>query len=652
MTVSKSQSTPLLEHDLMDYFTDPKIPTLNRAAVGLFTPVLIPLALVGCNGNNGNNLHNNTDDTGRDTGVPSDEFVDSDDDGFLVCAPNISGPDCSAYFEENPGMKDCNDDDPSTNPDADEICDGIDNNCDGEIDNNPVDGTVWYLDSDGDSFGDPNISESFCEEVVGYVQNDLDCDDSNNAINPDGTEDETAFGDEDCNGQAISNLSEADSTFDGIQGDELGGSVANAGDVTGDGIDDTIVGAPQTSTFCSTEMGEPCPGNAFIIPGGTVTGWDTDNFIMLSGENDGDWTGFTVDGNFDFDGDGFKDVVVGAPANDQTATSAGKTYVELGPITSNVDLRDSSLQYVGMATNDYTGFVRSLGDVDGDGMDELLVSGLGQGSMEMKGVAYLLDYSTTGTFDLDSATTIFEGPVYDSGFGSTSATTDVNGDGLSDVLIGASNGGVSAAYSDPGHPTTPYFEGESYIFINPSSGIVAAEEADYILTGENPGQRSSILAANGDANGDGYNDLLLGAILDNENGTAAGAIYLVHGPVSTSQTLSSSLGAKLLGEYTGDFVGNATFVDPDGDGMSEVLVGAPASENSAYILHNPTGTLSLNTSSYIFTYEPTSGAAGGAVANAGDLDNDGLPDIIISDPQNGYNGGSSGSIYLFLGSRF
>jgi hypothetical protein len=116
-------------------------------------------------------------DTG---GPPVEEPVDADGDGSVEA-------------------DDCNDNDANVNPDAEEICDGVDNNCDDEIDNDATDALTFYQDTDGDGFGNPEMMEAACEAAEGYVDNMDDCDDSSGDINPDAAEvcDEM---DNDCDG--------------------------------------------------------------------------------------------------------------------------------------------------------------------------------------------------------------------------------------------------------------------------------------------------------------------------------------------------------------------------------------------------------------------------------------------------------------------
>ena len=90
-----------------------------------------------------------------DTGQRTD---DADGDGFAPPA-------------------DCDDDDSSIHPDAQEICDGLDNDCDGETDEAPSDGSTWYADQDGDGYGDPGQAQQACQAPSGHVSNDEDSDD-------------------------------------------------------------------------------------------------------------------------------------------------------------------------------------------------------------------------------------------------------------------------------------------------------------------------------------------------------------------------------------------------------------------------------------------------------------------------------------------
>ncbi len=125
-------------------------------------------------------------------------YVDADNDGFGDDSQPLSVCDPDIHVSEIGG--DCNDQDPSITPNAFEVCDGVDNDCDGQIDNEAVDARPWYEDQDEDGYGNPEVSTRSCEEVSGYVDNNTDCNDLNATISP--SAQESCDGkDNDCDGQ-------------------------------------------------------------------------------------------------------------------------------------------------------------------------------------------------------------------------------------------------------------------------------------------------------------------------------------------------------------------------------------------------------------------------------------------------------------------
>lgn len=130
------------------------------------------LVLAGCSGT----------ETPKDSKPPTESspIGDNDQDGYG-------------------GDQDCDDSDPNINPDADEVCDGIDNNCDGNADENLM--STWYVDADGDGYGDTGDSVEACEAPDGYADNNDDCDDSDRAINPGVRTDDCDGIDNNCDGQ-------------------------------------------------------------------------------------------------------------------------------------------------------------------------------------------------------------------------------------------------------------------------------------------------------------------------------------------------------------------------------------------------------------------------------------------------------------------
>ncbi|MAA78777.1 MAG: hypothetical protein CL916_05915 [Deltaproteobacteria bacterium] len=124
-----------------------------------------------------NNCNGQIDETGSDRW-----FRDEDEDGFG--SPSNFVESCvpvEGYIDNN---LDCNDTDDSIHPDSVELCDGLDNNCNGILNDNALDGSTWFEDSDMDGYGNPASSTIACTQPAGFSSNDDDCDDSNILISP------------------------------------------------------------------------------------------------------------------------------------------------------------------------------------------------------------------------------------------------------------------------------------------------------------------------------------------------------------------------------------------------------------------------------------------------------------------------------------
>ncbi len=139
-------------------------------------------------------------DTEVDEGLLETFYGDADGDGFGD--PDTGEDACEPPSGTVADGSDCDDGDPSVNPDGEEICDGIDNDCDGLIDDeDEVSGTsLWYIDGDGDGYGDPDLPVEACEAPSGRVADNTDCNDGDASVNPGATELADDGVDNDCNG--------------------------------------------------------------------------------------------------------------------------------------------------------------------------------------------------------------------------------------------------------------------------------------------------------------------------------------------------------------------------------------------------------------------------------------------------------------------
>jgi hypothetical protein len=365
-------------------------------------------------------------------------------------------------------------------------------------------------------------------------------------------------------------------------------------------------------------------------------------YLELAGHRASERAGFDVAVG-DIDGDGQADALVSAPYADDGASDGGAAYVVHGPITGDVSLSSADAILYGTDASGMAGLsVDVVGDTDGDGTAEVVI-GQPYPPSSTGGAVYLFAGDPTGSVALDTGAGVWTGEENGDQFGSAvAALGDVDGDGNADF-------GASAPQND----TRATNGGATYVFLGGTTGSGDASAADIRIYGDSALVSGTCIGGAGDTDGDGLDDLLIGT------DSSVGEVALFLGPM-TATTYYSSADATIAAEYSGDYLayGYNTLApggDSNGDGYGDVWLGALGSDEGAteggkaYLLEGPlSGSLDLFVDADA-TISGTSASAylGQGLAEIGDLDEDGKADTIVGAPTaNSYTGVS----FLFYGS--
>ncbi len=587
----------------------------------------------------------------------------------LICVACPGKPDSNPPSDTGPGLidadedgydasVDCDDGDPAVHPDADELCNGIDDDCDDGVDeDDAIDALTWYADGDGDGFGDPASETRACAAPSDHVDDSGDCDDGDPAVHPDA--EELCNGtDDDCDDEvdedgALDGTSwYADSDGDG-HGDPDSVTTACAAPTdhvaeAGDCDDSDPLIHPDAIETCEDGLDSDCSGEDLACPQlGEFTA--SDATARLHGEASDDHAAWVASAG-DVDDDGFDDILVGAMGNDHTDTRAGAAYLVSGPVTGDLDLATATARFYGEHQYNYAGSaVSGAGDLNGDGFDDVLIGvyGYHDTGTYFSGATFVLSGPVTGELGPASADAALFGEEDSEQLGLVLARAgDVNDDGFDDILLGAYRNDQRGQDA-----------GATYLVLGPVSGEMGVLSADTRYLGENAHDWSGhSVAGAGDVDGDGLDDLLIGAPANDENGSLSGAAYVVPGSLSGDVDLGAADG-RLFGDAREVEAGYAVagVGDTNGDGYADVLVGAPYRDDvddhhgAAHLVLGPViGDHVLDSADATLVGEAEREEAGYAVAGAGDVDGNGVSDLLVGAHQGAAAGYRSGAAYLVL----
>ena len=560
-------------------------------------------------------------------------YGDADGDGYGD--PTTTSTACTGASDQVATGGDCDDTSAAVNPAATESCNGIDDDCDGDTDpSTSVDAIPGYLDADGDGYGDSSTVSAACTLGSGLVADGGDCDDTDPDISPGAAEwcgdgvdqdcDGVDTGDGDC--APTGTTSDEDAYISGSTTTPLGESLTIIPDSTGDGWGEIIVGAP--------EGGSSAQGVAYLFsafPEDDISRGVSGADHVFYGDDTDDLFGTALAGFPDRDGDGLSELLAGGPGDDGNGSAAGAVWLFQGPLSTSSSSHTSAatVTLYGENAGDAAGTrVANGGDLDGDGYDDMLISAPGwDGLAGSLGAIYVAFADAPGSGTLtpgDQARIV--GERAGDALQVAAALGDMDGDGYDDLGIGCPNGDELASSA-----------GSAWVMLGPLS-VTHYEVAAAALRIDGEGSSDAFGAGlvAGDVDGDGQQDLWVGATGTDDGGSNAGSVALYYGPLPRGRIDADEASTIITGSDRYDAVGDVLGTgDLDADGWSDLILGVPGADllgsgvGGAFVFYGTITSSSLELADADATLYGSTSSQSGAGLLVADVSEDGFDDVAV-----------------------
>ena len=562
-------------------------------------------------------------------------WADGDGDGY---GGEASEPSCDAPAGHVDNNGDCDDGDDDVFPGAPELCNGLDDDCDGAVDEEALDTTDWYDDDDGDGFG-AGEPQAGCEPASGQVASNTDCDDEDDSAYP-GADDFPYDGiDQDCDGADLDDLDGDGSLYADDCDDTDPNRSPDLYEVCDDGIDND----------CNDEVDTDCQ-----YFGGVVSG---DPAAVIYGEDTsiaccGSQAGAFLYGDTDFDQDGFNDLVM-------WSESGGTEYkLMTGPFSGTVDTSAAVAEFNRLGWEGFEdngqNYYFAGGDLSGDGVPDLAIGDPGPAGDQLGGMTAIYFGPLEGWHGTQGYDVLLEGEQTDYA-GAGLIVGEMSGDEDEDLVIGVPHAGY---YED--------FHGDVVVIEGPlAAGGSTVSCAEHTGLTEHGNRDLGYAQLALDLGSDGQPDLLALSAnpKDEDSARESPRLFLAHGPLTTCIPTPDTDSVLILDDVNEFDAGNVhdpislEASDANGDGIQDVLLAGQARDDESggnyvstgYMFHGPissnssAGDAALTLSADTYDY-------GRIVADfAGDLDEDGHVDLLVGMNEMHEDSESAGTAYVLFG---